>query len=106
MVTLSMGADKGKIFSLPTWTDLRAAMGDRAVAITALIVGGLIAALFVAGVVFLAYTGKGTDALTGAGMIALITAIVSLYQRTKAQDTKLEAIERHVTPDGGGTDGR
>lgn len=106
MVTLSMGADKGKIFSIPTFRELRDAMNDRAVAITALIAGALVAVVFLAGAVFLAYTGKGTDALTGAGMIGLVTALVSLYQKTKAQDTKLEAIERHVTSDGGGSDGR
>lgn len=105
MVTLSLGQPEGKIVSLPSWKELRAAMNDRAVAITAMIAGTVIAVAFVAAVTFLAYTGKGTEALTGAGMLGLITALVSLYQRTKAQDTKLDKIERHVTPDGGANNG-
>jgi len=105
MVTLSMSDQPGKIIQIPGWTELREAMGDRAVAITAFVVGGILAALFVVCVTFLAYTGKGSEALTGAGMIGLITALVALYQRTKAQDGKLDKIEKHVA-DGGVYDGR
>lgn len=76
-------------------------MLDRpAVAITAIVCGFLLAVSFIAAVTFLAYTGRGVDALTGAGAIGFLVAISGIWQ-------KLKAVERHVTPTSdGGSDGR
>lgn len=72
-----------------------------AVAITAIVAGTILAVAFLAAVTFLAYTGKGTEALTGAGMIGLISVVAGLYQ-------KIKNVEKHTTPSptGGATDGQ
>ena len=66
------------------------------VAITAIVAGSLIVVAFLSAVVFLAYNDKGTEVLTGAGMIGLVTALATLYQ-------KLKTVERHVTSNDGGS---
>ena len=72
-----------------------------AVAITAIVAAVIVVVSFLAAVTFLAYTGRGTEALTGAGMIGLVAALASVYQ-------KIKNVEKHVSPstDGGSGDGR
>jgi hypothetical protein len=95
MVTLTYDRAPLKIFELPTRREWRDMLMRPAVAITAIVAGTLLAVSFLAAVTFLAYTGKGTEALTGAGMIGLITVIAGLYQKVKN-------VEKHTVPTNGG----
>ena len=96
MSTLIMAPLRSKMITLPTREEWRAMLNRPSVAITAIVAGSLIVVAFLSAVVFLAYNDKGTEVLTGAGMIGLVTALATLYQ-------KLKTVERHVTSNDGGS---
>jgi hypothetical protein len=90
----------GKIVRIPTRQELRAIMITRpSVLITTIVCGTLVLLAFVGALVFLTFNGRGTEALTVAVVAPIVGMLVSVSQR-------VQRIERHTSPDGGGTDGR
>lgn len=79
-------------FSLPSRKDVRSAMLTRPwVAVAVIVAATWLVTLFVAALVFLAYNGLGTEALTAAVVTPLVAVLV-------AQSQRLSRIEKQVTP--------
>lgn len=101
MVTLTMDPPTaGKIVNLPTREEIRDMLARPSVAITAIICGTLFALGAVAGVVYLAATGKGVEAV-GVFILAMLTAVLGKMNRLHGE---VRAATSSTTE--GSTDGR
>lgn len=94
MVTLT--ASPTTIRTLPTREEWRAMLRDWRVAITLIVAATVILLAFIAAVVFLAWQGRSTEALTAAIVAPVVGALVALLRRLGSLDAKVDAVASKV----------
>ena len=83
----------GIVMRFPTRTEVRAMLfSDRRVVLAAIVAGTLIILAFIAALTFLAWQDRGTEALTVALVTPVVGVLVSILQRVKATETKIDAL--------------
>lgn len=81
---------------LPTRREAREMLNNPKVAMTLIIAVTVVVLSFVAGLVVLAWHGRSTEALTVAVVTPLIAALVSVMQRMKSTEAKIDALASKV----------
>lgn len=97
MVTLTFTPTPSRL-RLPTRPELRAMLQHRSVAITLILCGTALIALMIGAVVFLSANGYGTEALVGAIVIPLVTALVNQANRLKQLESAVRDSPVITTP--------